>query len=85
MVPFAAKFGLVADDLNEAQLDVVAVEYARFYGHDPAGNWILVVQTDNTSEIFHFARVEDMWCCKPDRQKYLLNRNSNFEDPFRPI
>jgi len=65
-------------DLNQEELDWFAIEYARYFGHDPSGNWILVVHEDNTSEIFRFADAEEMWCCRPDREKLYRRSSSRF-------
>jgi hypothetical protein len=48
----------------------VSEHYARHFGHDPEGNWILVVHEDNTSEIFRFENPDEMWCCRKDRDQY---------------
>jgi hypothetical protein len=65
-VPFGARFGyseteLVEDrELNARLMD----EYARAYGHQPRGPWILIVHADGRSEFFSFDDADEMWCCK---------------------
>jgi hypothetical protein len=44
-------------------------DYARSYGHEPVGNWILVVHPDNSTEFFTFDDPADMWCC--DRRETI--------------
>jgi len=39
-------------------------DYARYYGYDPDGNWILIVHVDNSTEFYRFEDPADMWCCK---------------------
>lgn len=64
-MPFAAKFGYTEEDLLDVELDErLREEYARFYGHDPSGNWILIVHQDDSSEIYRFDGPADMWCCR---------------------
>lgn len=83
MVPFAAKFGLVEGEVNERDYDWLAELYALYFGHDPKGNWILVVRADNTSEIFRFDDPKDMWCCQPERERHLNRREeTQFTEPF---
>lgn len=84
-MPFAAKFGLNSGDLtdlSEDDLDRAAQEYAKYFGHDPAGNWILVVHLDNTSEMFRFDTINDMWCCRPDRQRHYQMQSKVFAAAF---
>ena len=65
LVPYAAKFGYTEADLMDVELDERLKEkYARSYGHDPAGNWILIVHADDSSEIHRFDDPADMWCCR---------------------
>jgi len=37
--------------------------YAGYYGHDPSGNWILLVHVDDTTEMYYFEHDAEMWCC----------------------
>jgi hypothetical protein len=39
-------------------------EYAKAYGHEPKGPWILIVHADGRSEFFAFDDPNEMWCCK---------------------
>jgi hypothetical protein len=55
----------------EQDFDLLCEEYARYFGHDPDGSWILVVHADNSSELHRFDDVADMWCCRPDRADFL--------------
>jgi hypothetical protein len=65
-VPFAAKFGHTPEDLanNRALEDQLMDEYARSYGHQPTGNWILVVHPDDSSDFYPFGDPAQMWCCE---------------------
>jgi hypothetical protein len=85
MVPFAAKFGWTEGEPTEPDLDLVATEYARYFGHDPDGNWILVVNADNSSEVFRFDNLDDMWCCRPDREKYYQRQHTDVVPAFERI
>jgi hypothetical protein len=38
--------------------------YARTYGHEPRGAWILILHADGSSEFFSFDDPDEMWCCK---------------------
>jgi hypothetical protein len=46
-------------DLHDRMLD----EYARSYGCDPRGNWILIIHEDDTPEFYNFDSPQAMWCC----------------------
>jgi hypothetical protein len=82
MVPFAAKFG--HKDIDESDFDWIGEAYARYFGHDPSGNWILVVYADNESEIFRFDDIDEMWCCRPDRERfYDARRGARFIEAFK--
>lgn len=85
MVPFGVKFGLTQEPVPESDYDWLPDLYAQYFGHEPGGNWILVVFSDNDSEIFRFDSVDQMWCCRPDREPYLqrLRKGHVVElDPF---
>jgi hypothetical protein len=63
-VPFAAKFGYTEQDLEDSDIENrLFEEYARVYGYEAEGSWILVVHADDTSEFFPFDDPADMWCC----------------------
>lgn len=38
-------------------------EYARSFGYDPSGSWILIVHADNSTEFYRFDDPSKMWCC----------------------
>ena len=42
-------------------------DYARAYGYDPMGPWILFVHADGSTEFHQFENEDDMWCCDRDR------------------
>lgn len=63
-MPYAAKFGHSEQDLDDHDLENrLRDNYARSFGYDPAGNWILIVHADNTTEFFRFEEPSEMWCC----------------------
>ena len=65
LVPYAANLGYTEDDLKDDELhERLFQKYARSYGHDPAGNWILIVHADDSSEIHRFDDPANMWCCR---------------------
>lgn len=65
LIPFAAKHGWTEEDLvADMQLqDRMMNLYAESYGHDPAGNWILIVHPDDATEFYRFEEPKAMWCC----------------------
>jgi hypothetical protein len=64
-VPFAARFGYTEQDLADRSLEARLVdEYARTYGYDPHGHWVLIVHADDSTEFFRFDQPEQMWCCE---------------------
>lgn len=46
-------------ELEDALMDM----YAHEQGHDPEGNWILIVHADGKSDMTRFADPKEMWCC----------------------
>ncbi len=78
------------DHISESDFDWLAEAYARHFGHDPSGNWILVVYEDNGSEFFRFDDISTMWCCRSDRERFYERRYVSqpvepFEPPRQPV
>ena len=88
MVPFGVKFDLTQEPVPESDYDWLPDLYAQYFGHEPSGHWILVVNSDNDSDLFRFDEAGEMWCCTPEREGRLEQlrsahavRRPPFEDP----